>query len=140
MQPASRREAVASWRSVSTISARSSGANFSRTTKLIMKAASFCAPEIEHSSICREHISSLRVNAVERRGKLRQKHRLVPVRASRDHSDLRPALPFLKAQILPCRLGQFVEFGNSLGRTAPALHFGVDRLDLFQPLHVGGNL
>ncbi len=104
------REAAASTRRVSTTSSRSSEANFIRTAKLIMKAASFfawaCSPG---------HISSLCVNAIEGGGKFRQQHGLVPVRSGGDHSDFGAALTLLKAQILACCRRQFFKLRDSLG-------------------------
>src|SRR5258708_2889552 len=64
--------------------------------------------------------ASLSVQFVERSGECRQQHRLVAIRAGRDHADLCAGFFFEEAEIILRDLRQFVEFGDAFGRLLPA--------------------
>src|SRR5580692_1386030 len=82
----------------------------------------------------------LLLQPIERFGELGQNHRLPAVRPGGNHSDARAALALLEPKILPRGLRQFIEFGNSLRRLAPAFERSVTGFDTLKLLHVGGNL
>src|SRR5208282_1116457 len=81
---------------------------------------------------------SLPVNLVQRSRKIGEHDRLPPIRARRNHGDLRSAFPLLEVQVVARRLRQLVEFGNPIRRLAPTLQFCIDRLDLLKAVHIGG--